>query len=131
VELDRPFYTSGDPVTPRIVVRNFSNRQLDHLEVDFGAYTFPWIDPEGEPPWKMVVASSLSLPPGAEREFRAEKAAVVQAGQNPFDIYFSVIIRDNRDQSEIYDLAQVLPAFTAPPNREFPKDTPSSIYTSA
>jgi hypothetical protein len=44
VELDKTFYTSDDPVNPRIVVRNFSNRELDHMQVEFEAYPFPWID---------------------------------------------------------------------------------------
>src|SRR5437762_8679192 len=35
LELDKAFYTSGDPVNPRIVVQNFSDRRLDHIEVDF------------------------------------------------------------------------------------------------
>ncbi|MGI8961677.1 MAG: PIG-L deacetylase family protein [Bryobacteraceae bacterium] len=126
VELDKTFYTAGDPVNPRIVVRNFSNRQLDHLQVEFEAYTFPWIDPppDAPPAWKTIVAGSLSLPPGVQREFRTEKAAVVQTGKEPVDIYFSVVIRDNRKPDEIYDLASAPPAFTVPPNIEFPKNYP-------
>lgn len=125
LELDKAFYTSGDPVNPRIVVRNFSNRQLDHIEIDFEGYTFPWIEPKSDAqPWKTVIAQSLSLSPGAEKEFRVEKAAVVQAPEAPVDIYFSVVISDNRDPNHIYDLVASPSAFTFPPNTEFPKQYP-------
>jgi hypothetical protein len=32
-DLDKTFYTGGDAVNPRIVVRNISNQRLDHLQV--------------------------------------------------------------------------------------------------
>src|SRR5579884_859085 len=53
-DLDKTFYTAGDPVNPRIVVRNLSNHTLDNLRVEFEAYTYPWIAPEPDepPPWK-------------------------------------------------------------------------------
>ncbi len=125
LELDKTFYHSGDPVNPRIVVQNFSNRQLDHVEIDFEAYTFPWIEPKsGAQPWKTVVAQSLSLSPGAQKEFSVEKAAVVQAPEDPVDVYFSVVIRDNQDPNHIYDLVASPPAFTFPPNSDFPKQYP-------
>ncbi len=126
LELDKAFYTSGDAVNPRIVVRNFSNHRLDHIEVDFEGYTFPWIAPKADepPPWKTVAAQSLTLPPGGEKEFRVGKAAVVQAPKDPVAIYFSVVVHDNRDPNQIYDLVASPAAFTFPPNTEFPKQYP-------
>jgi hypothetical protein len=103
VELDKTFHTSGDSVNPRIVVRNLSDRSLNHLQVEFELYTYPWIAPApDEPPmWKHIVASSLSLGPGAEKSFDVAKAAVVQAEKEPVIIYYSVVIRDNRDPDRI------------------------------
>ncbi len=126
LELDKPFYTSGDAVNPRIVVRNFSDRPLDHVEIDFEAYTFPWIAPKADAPasWKAVAAQSLTLPPGGEREFRVQKAAVVQAPKDPVAIYFSVVVHDSRDPNHIYDLVASPAAFTFPPNTDFPKQYP-------
>ncbi len=126
VDLNKTFYTSGDAVNPHIVVRNVSNQKLDHLQVEFEPYTYPWIAPApDEPPmWKHIVAGSLSLAPGAEREFQVEKAAVVQADKEPVIIYYSVVIRDNRDPDRIYDLAFAPPAFAAPPNTPYPKQYP-------
>lgn len=43
VEFDKSFYTTGDSVNTRIVVRNLSNRRLDHLQLEFEPYTYPWI----------------------------------------------------------------------------------------
>ncbi|MGI9073148.1 MAG: hypothetical protein ACR2JB_17985 [Bryobacteraceae bacterium] len=40
-DLDKTFYTAGDAVNPRIVVRNISNQRLQ-LQVEFEAYTYPW-----------------------------------------------------------------------------------------
>lgn len=126
VDLDKTFYTSGDSVNPHIVVRNVSNRPLEHLQVEFEPYTYPWIAPApDEPPlWKHIVAPSLSLAPGAQKEFDVTQAAVVQAEKEPLIIYYSVVIRDNRNPDSIYDLAFAPAAFTAPPNTAFPKQYP-------
>jgi LmbE family N-acetylglucosaminyl deacetylase len=126
VELDKTFYTSGDSVNPVITVRNLSDRPLDHLQVEFEPYTYPWIVPSPDEPrmWKYVVDKSLSLGPGAAREFRVQKAAVVQADHGPVAIYYSVVIRDSRNPDRIYDLAFAPPAFTFPPNTPVPKQYP-------
>ena len=126
LELDKVFYTSGDEVNPHIVVRNLSKTALDHVQVEFEAYTFPWIAPASdEPPaWKTIVAGSLALGPGESKEFHVHKAAVVQAGKEPVVIYFSVVIRDSRKPDQIYDLAFAPAAFTSPPNTPEPKAYP-------
>ncbi len=126
IELDKTFYTSGDPVNPRIVVRNLSNQPLQNLRVEFEAYNYPWIAqmPDEAPMWRTIIADSLSLPAGGEKEFRAEKSAVVQAGNEPVVIYFSVVIRDGRQPDRIYDLAFAPPAFTVPANTPLPAAYP-------
>lgn len=126
VELDKTFYTSGDSVNPTIIVCNVSDQPLDNLQVEFEPYTYPWIAPNtDEPPmWKHIVDSSLSLAPGAQKEFRVEKAAVVEAGKAPVAIYYSVVVRDGRNPEHIYDLAFAPPAFTIPPGTPLPKQYP-------
>lgn len=126
VELDKTFYTSGDSINPRIVVKNLSNRTLHNLQVEFEPYTYPWIapDPDEPPMWKHIVAKSLSLAPGAEKEFDVDKAAVVQTEKQPVLNYYSVVIRDSQEPDRIYDLAFAPPAFTVPPNTSFPKQYP-------
>lgn len=115
-DLDKTFYTAGDPVNPRIVVQNISDQPLRNLQVEFENYTYPWIAPAAdEPPsWKTVASSSLSLEPGATQEFRLQRAAVVQANSSQTNIYFSAVIRDSQEPDHIYDLAFALPAITAP-----------------
>ena len=116
-DLDRTFYTSGDAVNPRIVVQNISDHTLDHLQVEFENYTYPWIaQAAGDPPaWKTVAAASLSLAPGEIKEFRLNKAAVVQAAtDSQAYVYFSAVIRDSEQPDHIYDLAFSPPAITAP-----------------
>ena len=115
-DLDKTFYTSGDAVNPHIVVQNISDQPLSHLQVEFEAYTYPWIAPAADekPGWKTVATDSLSLAPGATKEFRLEKAAVVHAETKQNNIYYSAVIRDAREPDHIYDLAFALPAITAP-----------------
>jgi LmbE family N-acetylglucosaminyl deacetylase len=74
--------------------------------------------------WKHIVARALALEPGEEKRFDVTKAAVVQAGNQPVIVYYSVVIRDTDDPDRIYDLAFAPPAFTAPPNTEYPKQYP-------
>ncbi len=116
-DLDKTFYTAGDPVNPRILVKNISDRRLDHLQVEISGYSYPWIARAAdEPPgWKTIAATSLSLEPGAEKELRPLKAAVVQTrGDEQTNVYFSAVIRDSEQPDHVYDLAFALPAVTAP-----------------
>ena len=131
VDLDKTFYTSGDPVNPRIVVRNLSPSKLEHLRVEFTGYTIPWIAPvpDEAPRWKTLVADDLTLGGGEQKEFRINKAAVVQAGAAPVVISFAVVLRDSRDTDKVYDLSFVPPAFTIPPNTPEPVQyTTSYLY---
>lgn len=125
VELDKTFYSSGDSVSPRIVVRNVSNQRLEHIQVEFEPYTYPWIAPApDEPPmWKQVVEKSLTLAPGAQQEFEVKDAAVIQV-KEPVVVYYSVVLRDSREPDHIYDLAFAPAAFTTPANVAFPKQYP-------
>jgi LmbE family N-acetylglucosaminyl deacetylase len=125
-DLDKTFYTSGDAVNPRIVVQNISDQPLDHLQVEFEAYTYPWIArAEDDPPaWKSIADKSLALGPGESKEFRLQKAAVLQARSDETYIYFSAVIRDSRHEDRIYDLAFALPAITAPPGEHAAKSYP-------
>lgn len=115
-DLDKTFYTSGDAVNPRIVVQNISDRSLEHLQVEFEAYTYPWIAPatDDKPGWKTVATNSLSLAPGETKDFRLQNAARVHADTKQTNIYYSAVIRDAKDLDHIYDLAFALPAITAP-----------------
>ena len=116
-DLDKTFYTSGDAVAPRIVVQNISDQTLNHLQVEFEGYTYPWIarSADEKPAWKTIAAASLSLAPGATKEFLLKNAAIVQApAQSQTYIYFSAIIRDSEEPDHIYDLAFAPPAITAP-----------------
>ena len=126
VDLDKTFYTSGDEVSPRIVVRNISNQPLTNLRVEFESYTYPWIAaPADEPPaWKTIVADGLALPAGVQKEFAFHSAAVVRADKEPVVIYYAVVIRDSTHPERIYDLAFAPPAFTVPPNQPSPKQYP-------
>ncbi len=127
VDLDKTFYTVGDSINPRIVVKNLSDQALTDIQVEFEPYTYPWIAPEPDDPphWKTIVAPSLSLAPGQEQAFNVTKATVAKVEKNqPEALYYSVVIRNSKHPDRIYDLAFALPAFTVPPNKIFPKQYP-------
>jgi len=125
-DLDKTFYTSGDAVNPRIIVQNISNQPLKNLQVEFEAYTYPWIAPAADekPGWKTIATDSLSLAPGETREFHLDKAAVVRAETKQANIYYSAVIRDSKEPDHIYDLAFALPAITAPLKQQAAKAYP-------
>jgi len=126
IDFGRTFFTSGDSLDPRIVVKNLSGRRLENLRVEFGPYYYPWIAQAADEPkvWTSVIAESLTLEPHAEKEFRAAKAAVVQAGDEPATAWYSVVIRDSRERDRIYDLAFSSAVFIRPPNTYAPKRYP-------
>lgn len=125
-DLDKTFYTAGDAVNPRIVVRNISDQPLRNLQVEFEGYSYPWIAPAADesPGWKTIAAKSLSLDPGEEKEFRLVDAARVQARDGQTNVYFSAVIRDSEQRDRIYDLAFALPAITAPVKQSTSKQYP-------
>ncbi len=126
-DLDKTFYTDGDSINPRVTVKNLSDRRLDDIQVEFEPYNYPWIAPEaGDPPiWKHIIAASLSLAPGEEKQFRVDKATVAQVEHNqPEALYYCVVLRNHHHPDRIYDLAFLLPAFTVPPNKYLPKQYP-------
>ena len=126
VDLDKTFYTAGDPVNPVITVQNVSGQTIENLQVEFEAYTYPWIapSPDDPPAWKTIVARSLTLQPAEQKTFHVQQAAVVQAEKEPVISYYSVVIRDSTDADRIYDLAFALPAFVSPAGRPLPKQYP-------
>ncbi len=125
VELDRTFYTTGDPINCKVTVRNLTDRPLENVRVEFAPYHYPWIAqaPDEKKTPYVTLAESLTLAGGGEKVL--ERAAVMKAPElkDPGITGYAVIVWD-RNRRHVYDLAFTLPVFVRPPNKEYPKRYP-------
>lgn len=125
VELERQFYTNGDPVNCRVMVRNLTEAPLTGLRVEFTPAYYPWIAraPDESKIQPAVLAQSLALAPGESKEIEGKQVATARGGDQPAVTGYAVVIWDNARQ-QIYDLAFTQPIFLRPPNIEYPKRYP-------
>ena len=125
VELERTFYTNGDPIHCRVSIQNVSNRTLKDLRVEFAPFHYPWIAPAPDEPkiHPAVVSESLLLEPGESKQLPASQVATARGGDKPAVTGYVVSIWD-KDRKYLYDLAFTQPIFLRPPNTEFPKTYP-------
>lgn len=126
VDLDKAFYTAGDPIDATVTVQNLSDHVLRDVQIDFEPYNYPWIAPApDEPPvWRHIVARGVDFAPHQQKVFHAHDIATADAPKEPMGDYFSIVARDTKQPDRIYDLAFALPAWARPPNILFPKQYP-------
>ncbi|MGH9582638.1 MAG: PIG-L family deacetylase [Bryobacteraceae bacterium] len=126
VDLDKAFYTSGDPIDATSTVRNLSSHVLHDVQIDFEPYNYPWVVPASDESriWRHIVARGLEMAPHEEKAFHARDIATADAPKEPIGDYFSVVARDTKHPDQIYDLAFALPAWARPPNMLLPKQYP-------
>jgi LmbE family N-acetylglucosaminyl deacetylase len=125
IEMERTFYTNGDPINCRVTVRNLSNTPLTGLRVEFAPFHYPWIaQAPDEPPVKgAIVGRDISLRPGESRELEGKAVAIARGGEKPAVTGYAVVIWDSA-RKQIFDLAFTEPIFLRPPNTEYPKRYP-------
>jgi LmbE family N-acetylglucosaminyl deacetylase len=125
VELDRTFYSTGDPIDCKVTIRNQTDRALENVRVEFAPYHYPWIAQAPDEPKTpyVTLADSMTLAGGAEKVL--QRAAVMKAPQlkDPGITGYAVIVWDHA-RRHVYDLAFTLPVFVRPPNKEYPKRYP-------
>jgi LmbE family N-acetylglucosaminyl deacetylase len=125
-ELDKPFYTKGDPIGATVIIRNLSPQTIKHVSVNLEPYNYPWVAPAPDEPriWQHAFVEDLSLPPHEQKILRAGGIAKAEVDDEPIGDYFAVVASDGNDPGRIYDLAFPLPAFVRPPNVICPKQYP-------
>ena len=117
IELDKTFYTSGDPVSCRAVLRNLTGRSLNGLRVEFSERYWPWIAQQvsGAGSDVFPIVKSLSLRPGIETEVRSPRAATVKPVQQPAVKQYAVVVWDEA-RKNVYDIAFSALTFVQPMN---------------
>ena len=125
IELDKAFYTSGDPVQCRATIENLTDEPLSGLLVEFSERHWPWIAPPAgaPPPATVPMAEGSSLEKHAEVDVRTETPLVAKEVKQPAVQQYAVIVWD-REHKNVYDIAFSSLAFVHPPGVDSPRPYP-------
>jgi LmbE family N-acetylglucosaminyl deacetylase len=125
IELDKTFYTSGDPIGCRVAVTNLSNRRLDGLRVEFSERYWPWIAQSSARAGVDVVTlqEKLVVQPRGTAEFGSARAALAKAVKQPAVLQYAVVVWDQARQN-VYDIAFSPLVFIHPPAADSSKPYP-------
>ena len=125
IELGKTFYSSGDPVSCRVVLRNLSGKPLSGLRVEFSERYWPWIARSSEDSKVDVfpIVSSLALKSGAALEVRSEKAAVSRTVTEAAVQQYAVVVWDSARQN-VLDIAFSSLTFIQPPGESSARPYP-------
>lgn len=106
VELGKTFYTPGDPVSCRAVLRNLSGGVLKGLRVEFSERYWPWIARSSKDTKvdAFPMVNDLTLRTGSALEVRSEKAAVARQVTEATGQQYAVVVWDSARQN-VYDIA--------------------------
>lgn len=124
-EVDRTFYTNGDPIRCSVAIENATDVQLKGLRVEFSPFHFPWIAPAPDEPryTPAVIDESLQLEPGESKQLPAKRVATARGGNQPAVTGYVVALWD-KERRTLYDIAFTKPVFLRPPNIDYPKQYP-------
>ncbi len=116
IELAKTFYTPGDPVACRVVLRNLTDHPLEDLRVEFSVRYWPWIAQSSERAGvdTFPIVSALTLKPGAEVEVRSARAAVARNVAEPTVQQYAVVVWDH-ERKTVHDIAFSELTFIRPP----------------
>ena len=149
VQLNKAFYTPGDPVACEVDLKNLSGHTINNLRVEFSDRYWPWTAQTSERAGVDVVTigEGLSLPAGGELHLQSAKAAEVKqapqpsgpagGGQGPQATkapeakqppqpsvqQYAVVVWD-RERQNIYDIAFSSEVFIQPAGITEPKPYP-------
>jgi len=116
IDLGKTFFTSGDPVACRAVLRNLTDRTLTGLRVEFSERYWPWIAPTSERAGVEVfpIVTDMVIKPGVAVEVRSARAAVARKVTQPAVQQYAVVVWDSRRET-VYDIAFSPLTFIRPP----------------
>ena len=105
-ELDKTFYTSGDPIGCRVALTNLSDRPLRGLRVEFSARYWPWITPSSERAGVDVVTfqDALALEPQGSARLENPHAVVAKAVKQSTVQQYAAVVWD-QERKNVYDIA--------------------------
>ncbi len=122
IELDKTFYTSGDPVGCALALKNLTGRPLSGLRVELSERYWPWIaqSPERAGVDVFTIVKALSLRPLAKVEVRSSQATVAKPVEHPAVQQYAVVVWD-RERKNVYDIAFSPLVFIRRPGVDQPK----------
>jgi LmbE family N-acetylglucosaminyl deacetylase len=115
LELNKTFYTSGDPVACQLSLKNLGDAPLRGLRVEFSDRYWPWIgNPDPATVHAAPLAESLSLGARATEALHSAKAATAPEVKSTAYHQYAVVVWDH-DRKNIYDIAFSDLVFIRPP----------------
>lgn len=122
IDLDRTFFTSGDPVAATVQLKNTGDHAFAGLRVEFSKRHWPWTAQSAQRQGVdyETLASALALPPGAAREVRSARAAVVETVKQPTVAQYAVVVWDHA-RAHVLDIAFTSIVFVNPPGVRTPR----------
>ncbi|HXJ96545.1 MAG TPA: PIG-L family deacetylase [Terriglobia bacterium] len=138
IELDKTFYTSGDPVAATVEIVNLTPKPLRGLRVEFSDRYWPWIAGPAEQAKASIVpmSTSLDLPAAsstgtrgatsgsvARRTVSGDRLAVAPQVKTPSLHQYGVVVWDH-DRKNVLDIAFSRLAFVDPPGVRSPRPYP-------
>ncbi len=115
IELDKTFYSSGDPVGCRVVLKNLTDQTLNGLRVEFSERYWPWIAQSSTSAGvnAFPIVQNLSLQPRKEVEVRSATAAVAKSVKETSYQQYAVVVWDQQRKT-VYDIAFSALTFISP-----------------
>ncbi len=125
IELDKTFYTSGDPVGCRVALTNLSDRPLSGLRVEFSERYWPWIAPSSERAGVDVVTlrDPLALEPQGNARLENPHVVVAKAVKQSTVQQYAAVVWD-QERKNVYDIAFSPLILIQPPGADSRKPYP-------
>ena len=127
IDLDKTFYTSGDPVNVKVDLTNLSGRPMRGLRVEFSDRYWPWIAGPAEQAKASIVPMSTALDlgvgPAGTRTLAGDHLAVAPAVQKPSMHQYGVVVWEH-DRKQALDIAFSRMVFVDPPGVNSPRPYP-------
>ncbi|MBZ5516494.1 MAG: PIG-L family deacetylase [Acidobacteriia bacterium] len=125
IELGKTFYTPGDPVSCRVVLRNLTDHPFSGLRVEFSERYWPWIAQSSERAGveAFPIVAALTIKPGTEVEVRSARAAVAKNVAEPTVQQYAVVVWDEQRKT-VHDIAFSPLTFIEPPGENLTKPYP-------
>jgi LmbE family N-acetylglucosaminyl deacetylase len=128
IQLEKTFYTSGDPVGCGVTLSNLARHPMDHLRVEFSDRYWPWI---GAPATRVAstirpLAEDLALPAGESKQISSANCGVASEVKEPSIHQYGVVVWDH-DRKNIYDISFSQLVFIRPRGSNAPTPYPGQF----
>lgn len=122
VELDKPFYTSGDAIACQATLENLSHESLSGLRVEFSDRYWPWtaISSGQAAPKASTLGDSVTVPAEGTAMARTHRCGVAAIVDKPALHQYAIVVWDH-DRKIIYDIGFSPIILIRPAGVQFPE----------